>query len=82
MKITIEPTSKIVQLETAHGVVPARIWEGTSDNGTPVHCFVTRICPSIPQPLPPEVEQEFSKALEETNAPSHAIRAIPLRFIL
>jgi hypothetical protein len=39
MKVTIESTSKIVELNG----VPARVWEGTTDSGIKVHCFVTRI---------------------------------------
>jgi hypothetical protein len=39
MKITIESTTKIVQVNG----VDARIWEGHTDSGIPVHCLVTRI---------------------------------------
>lgn len=82
MKITIHSTTKIVQLQTPQGVIPARIWEGTTERGTPVHAFVTRICPSIPQPVPPELSQEFERDLQECEAPSADIQAIPLRLIL
>ncbi len=47
MKITIESTMKIVELVTPTGRVPARIWEGQTERGTPVSCFVTRIAPII-----------------------------------
>ena len=39
MKITIESTSKIVSLNG----IPARIWEGETENGIKVHCFISRI---------------------------------------
>lgn len=39
MKITIENTSKIVSLNG----IPARIWEGETENGIKVHCFISRI---------------------------------------
>lgn len=39
MTITITSTDKLVALDG----VPARIWEGTTESGIPVHCFVTRI---------------------------------------
>lgn len=39
MKITIESTTKTVELNG----VPARIWEGTTDSGIPIHCYITRI---------------------------------------
>lgn len=82
MKITIETTSKIVQLKTADGTVPARIWEGKTERGTPVHCFVTRICPSIPEPVPEEIVSEFAKDLAEQAAPSAAVQGIPFRFFI
>lgn len=40
MKITIESTTKVVEVNG----VPARIWEGATDIGIPVYCYVTRIC--------------------------------------
>jgi len=40
MKITIESTTQIVDLNNG---VQARIWEGTTESGIAVHCFVTRI---------------------------------------
>lgn len=82
MKISIESTSKIVRFQIGNAEVPARIWEGHTDDGTPVHCYITRICPSIPQPLPPDVEEKFAKALLEQAAPTSAVTSIPFRMIL
>lgn len=82
MKITIESTDKLVHFQVGNAQVPARIWEGHTDSGTPVHCYITRICPSIPQPLPPEVEAQFVRELTEQKAPTEAVRSIPLRMIL
>lgn len=82
MKITIESTSRVVTFEIGNAQVPARIWEGHTEDGTPVHCYITRICPSIPQPLPADVEAKFAAALLEQAPPSAAIRSIPLRMIL
>lgn len=81
MKITIESTSIVVDLETDTGVVPARLWEGTTEHGTPCHAFVTRICPTIDDP-PPEITREFERDLSECKQPTTALRAIPLRLIL
>lgn len=39
MIITVESTTKTV---TINGV-PARVWEGRTESGIPVHCFITRI---------------------------------------
>lgn len=75
MKITIENTSKIVNLDG----VPARIWEGKSESGIPVICFITRI-------MVPEGEgidyAEFKRELAEERPPSPEVEAIPLRLLL
>ena len=82
MKITIESTTKIVQLKTQSGaVVAARIWEGHTASGTPVHCFVTQICPTITDQSDPRFK-EFERELLEQVAPSVEVEAIPLRLIL
>lgn len=62
MKITIKSTNKIVELNG----VPARVWEGQTESGIKVHCFVTRI----------DIDHdelrayEFEKELHETTPPS------------
>lgn len=73
MKITIESTTKIVQLNG----VPARIWEGRTEHGIAVHCYVTRIAAPENADL-----LQFEQELQEHAAPSAAIQAIPLRLIL
>lgn len=73
MKITIESTSKIVQLNG----VPARVWEGKTDSGIPVHAFVTRIAVAGDQD-----QTQFQRELQEHAAPSPELQAIPLRLIL
>jgi hypothetical protein len=82
MKITIKSTTKRVTLQIGGRDVPARIWEGHTDTGTPVHCYITRICPTIPEPLPQTVADEFARELQECDAPSVGVQAIPLRLIL
>ena len=64
MKITIESTEKIVWLdlrETAHSKVevPARVWEGITESGIPVHCFITRIAPTVEDK--PENKAQFAE---------------------
>lgn len=73
MKITINSTTKIVHIDG----VPARIWEGQTDNGIPVHCFVTRIAVHNDQD-----HSQFVRELQEHQAPSADVQAIPLRLIL
>jgi hypothetical protein len=51
MRIALTSTTKMVELETPDGGhVQARLWEGTTDSGIPVHAFITRIAPSIESP--------------------------------
>jgi hypothetical protein len=73
MKIEIESTTKIVRLNN----VPARIWEGKTASGIPVHCYVTRI--ALAKDADPS---EFERELQEHKPPSPEIQAIPLRMIL
>jgi hypothetical protein len=81
MRITIESTEMLVHFQVGTAQVPARIWEGHTDDGIPVHCFITRICPSIQIPeLTPEIEAKFAAALKEQKPPT--VAGIPLRMIL
>lgn len=81
MKITIESTTKVVELDTGNGVVQARVWEGETDTGISVHCFITRIAPTIENP-PAEITEPFERELLAQRAPSRVIGAIPWRMIL
>ena len=76
MRVTIESTSKIVDLIANGQPIKARIWEGHTDSGIPVHCYVTRIATDAA-----DVSQ-FDRELSEQRVPSPAIAAIPLRLIL
>ena len=73
MKITIESTAKIVELNG----VPARIWEGHTESGIPIHCFVTRI--AVHESHDPT---QFQAELQENRKPTADIEAYPLRMIL
>jgi hypothetical protein len=57
--------------------MPARIWEGHTETGIPVHCYVTRI--AVQRDLD---SSQFEAELQEHRAPSVEIEAIPLRLIL
>jgi hypothetical protein len=73
VKIRIQSTTKIVKVNG----VPARIWEGETENGIPVHCYVTRIAVKKDADA-----SEFEKDLQEHSAPSPEIEAIPLSLII
>lgn len=81
MKITIESTSKVVDLVVEGRIVPARIWQGTTDTGIPVHCFITRIAPTVPNPSA-EVTRDFERELQSCRTPTAELGPIPMRFIL
>lgn len=73
MRITVENTNKIVYLDD----VPARIWEGKTESGVAVICYITRI--AVPEG---ENHEQFRKELIEQRAPTAEVEAIPLRLIL
>ncbi|MDD5358599.1 MAG: hypothetical protein PHX80_05590 [Candidatus Nanoarchaeia archaeon] len=74
MKITIESTTKIVQMNG----VPARIWEGKTESGIKCHCYITRVAIDKNESR----VKEFLDELQEQKAPSAEIEAIPARLIL
>jgi hypothetical protein len=81
MKITIESTTKVVKVgDPAGTLVEARIWEGTTEDGIPVHVFITRLAPTIPIDDPRQ--KRFQEQLQEKRAPSAAVECYPARMIL
>lgn len=77
MEIQLKSTTKMVELDVGGVTVPARIWEGNTENGTPCHAYITRIACSLD-----EDQSEFERDLQEHDAPSAVIEAIPMRLIL
>lgn len=82
MKITIENTDKILHLQgPTGGEVPARVWEGETESGIKVICFVTRLL--VKEGQPEEIYQQFERELRETpKAASPAVQTFPLRLVL
>ena len=74
MKITIKSTTKITHLND----VPARIWEGETESGIKLHCYITRVAIDKDETR----SEEFEKELQEQETPSAEVEAIPLRLIL
>ena len=73
MRIRIESTTKIVEING----VQTRIWEGQSESGIPVHCYVALIA------VPAGADSaEFDAELQQQRVPSPDVAAIPLRQIL
>lgn len=73
MRITLESTTKLVEVNG----VPARIWEGETESGIPVHAYVTRLAVDEGQN-----QEDFERELETHRAPSPAVEAISLRLVL
>jgi hypothetical protein len=78
MKVTIESTTKIVEIQTPAGAwIEARVWEGKTETGIPVHVYVTRIAAPTTENL-----SQFEQELRVCRAPSASLQALPLRMIL
>lgn len=73
MRITIESTTKVVEVNG----VRARIWEGETKSGIPLHVYITRV--AIEEG---ENQEEFERELQTHRAPSPAVQAIALRLVL
>lgn len=84
MKITLENTPKIVTLVIGGKDVPARVWQGMTESGIPVHAFITRIAPEIPtsDPKIDELTAEFERELNRCADPRTTVEGIPLRLIV
>ncbi len=78
MIVRLTSTTKIVDLTTPTGIVLARVWEGVTESGIPVHAFITRI----------GVERtadnaQFERELIECRAPSPLLdESYPARMVL
>lgn len=79
MKITIESTTRIVEIRATADAepMPARLWEGTTDSGIKVECLITRISARLGQDL-----SQFDAELERQRPPSADSICYPLRMIL
>lgn len=76
MKVTLESTTKIVELNG----VPARVWQGQTESGVEVHAFITRI--AVRDDTPPEELKRFEDELHEQAAPRPEVQAIDARLLL
>lgn len=73
MEILLHNITKIVWLNG----VPARIWEGQTASGIPIHAFITRI--GVEKDAD---HSEFLEALDTATAPSPDIESIPFRLLI
>lgn len=84
MKITIESTEKTVLLATDTGDIPARLWQGKTDSGVPVICFITRIVPEVLEGDPGYAEAiaEFDRELRSCVPARPAVEGFDVRLII
>ena len=80
VELHLRPTSKLVSLVVDGAEVPARIWQGKTATGIPVHAFITRV--AVERGRPVHEYTEFEQALEETEAPRPEVEAYGLRYFL
>lgn len=63
MKLTIEPTDRIVTLASRGGAeIQARVWEGADETGVKVHLFIARVAVHDSEP---EAQARFAAELQE-----------------
>lgn len=84
MKVTLENTTKIVDIVINGLAVPARVWQGETEDGIPVQAFITRIAPEISKSHPDidRLTAAFDRDLKRQANPRPTVEAIPLRFII
>lgn len=84
MKVTLESTTKIVELNSQDGVMLARVWQGETESGVPVQAFIIRIAPEIAQGHPDidRLTVEFESELQRQADPRPSVQVIPLRMII
>jgi len=72
MRVTLDSTDKIVELQLPNGAtVPARLWEGTTESGIRCHAFITRIA------VHKEVDNsQFERELQETRPLSRELSGV------
>jgi hypothetical protein len=79
MKITLEPTTKIVDVVSDGAGKPfrARVWEGTTDDGTRVTAVIVRIA------APRDADNRaLEQQLVEQRPPSVELNCWPARLVL
>lgn len=80
MEVTLTSTEKVVTLINGEAEIPARLWEGVTSTGIPVHVYITRI--AVAEGRSPEDYREFERQLLECRKPSADVAAITPRLIL
>lgn len=78
MRVTLESTTKVVEIMTPSGPVPARVWEGTTETGIRCYALITRIAVHKDDDA-----AEFERSLQEQRTPSaEAVSVFNSRLVL
>lgn len=80
VELHLRPTTKLIEMIVDGATVPARIWQGKTSTGIPVHAFITRV--AVPKDAPAHEHQEFQEALQEQEAPRPEVEAYDLRYFV
>lgn len=72
MKVTLESTTRMVDVIVDGQRVPARLWEGETANGVRCHAYITRIAVHRD-----DDNAEFERDLKECIEPSDAVATVP-----
>lgn len=75
MRIQIESTRELIEINGA----PGRLWEGKTESGIPILCYVTLI--AVKEGQPESVYAEFESELTRQH-PKPATECIDLRLLL
>ncbi len=75
MKVTLESTTKIVQISPSG--LECRVWEGVTEHGVKVQALIPRIAAHKDSDL-----RQFEAELKEQRTPSSDFMAFPMRLIL
>lgn len=69
MKVTLESTNRIVQVEApGGGTIPGRVWEGTTPSGIFVSAVITRLA----TPLDADQSQFLAELSEQSPVPQRS----------
>lgn len=73
MKLILEPTSKIIEIDG----VPCRVWQGHSESGVPCHAHIALIAVNRDADA-----EDFNRELREVAAPRADVGDLPARMTL
>lgn len=78
MRLTLEPTTRIVEITTDNGdIVPGRVWQGTTEFGVEVVAVITRVATAVEND-----QAEFQATLTPQRPGRAAVEAFPMRMVL